>query len=305
MVGPWRGTTRNRAACRYARWRDWRLAAREHVIEEGAHERSAVTGGVRATDACGRQRAAHTLNRVVVQLLKLLGRALPVADVGFVPYLPVPLLHLGPPVPLDAVRHPRAHEIGPTHVVLRRIGPSREDRIVSGGGRPRMPVRFRSGRQVPRHEADLRIRPHPAFEVGIEDAIENGPVVDRPARSVLLVGVGRAPLESGRSIARREQIVGAEVHALRRKLSELPEERPPVFHIGVVRLVGAEKAPDGPQRTAWRRGIHTNGDRECGRGRRQFPRRPASRDDERGRDDRQRCQGSSTHPARVPFHGRF
>ena len=65
---------------------------------------------------------------------------------------------------------------------------------------------------------------HAAFQVGVEDAVHNRPVVHRPPLRVLPVGVGRSPLEGRSAIARREQVVCAEVDAPGRELPELREK---------------------------------------------------------------------------------
>ena len=65
------------------------------------------------------------------------------------------------------------------------------------------------------HEADLHQRPHLALHVGVEDPVDDRPVVDRLARRVLGVGVRRAPLQRGRAVAGGQQVVGADVDRLR------------------------------------------------------------------------------------------
>ena len=104
-----------------------------------------------------------------------------------------------------------------------------------------------------------------AGEISVEDAIDDGPIVDRFAVGVFAVGAGRAPFEGWSAIAGAEEVVGAEVDLGGRRLgirgwglgagdwkggagaelAEFGDELLAVFHVGVVRLVGAEETPDG------------------------------------------------------------
>ena len=68
---------------------------------------------------------------VVVELVELLRRAVPVADVRLVPDFPVPALDFALAVPLDRVAHPLVDELAPLVVVLRRIRPAGVDRAVA------------------------------------------------------------------------------------------------------------------------------------------------------------------------------
>ena len=157
-----------------------------------------------------RQRPPHAVDGVVVQLAELLGRAAPVADVGLVPGLPVPGLDLGLAVLLDAVLRPLVDEVAPLLEILRGVGPAGVDLVVLRGRRPRVLVGLRLHRHRLRHEADLDVRLDAALEIRVEDAVDDGPVVDRLAAGILGVGVGRAPLERRRAVAGDEQAVGAE-----------------------------------------------------------------------------------------------
>ncbi len=103
---------------------------------------------------------------------------------------------------------------------------------------------------------------HAPFQVGIEDAVDNRPVVHGPPLRVLPVRVGRSPLEGRSAIAGRQQVVCAEVDAPGRKLPELGEKRAPVSHVRIVGLIRTEEAPDGAQRTSRHARLHTNRDRE-------------------------------------------
>ena len=74
-----------------------------------------------------------------------------------------------------------------------------------------MAVWLRLHRQRFGHEADLDQRLHLPFDVGIEDPVDDRPVVDRLAVRIFGVGVGRAPLERGCAVAGRQQVVGPDV----------------------------------------------------------------------------------------------
>src|SRR5439155_17178957 len=122
------------------------------------------------------------------------------------------------------------------------------------------------------HEADLHVRFQVAFQIGVENAIYNRPVVNRFAAGVLAVSAGGTPLQRGRSIAAGEQMVAADVYLRTAKLPELGEQLLAVLHISVVRLIVAEEAPDGRQFADGLCGIHTDSNGKwrgrCGSGRR-------------------------------------
>src|SRR5262249_11197529 len=94
----------------------------------------------------------------------------------------------------------------------------------------------------------------------VEDTIDDGPVVLGTAGRVLRIGVGRSPFERRRAVAAREQVVGADEHRHRAQLRDLREELLPVLHVGVVRLVVAEKRPHRRQWALALTGVDANRD---------------------------------------------
>src|SRR5262245_25355665 len=108
-----------------------------------------------------------------MQLAKLLRRAAPITDVGFVPNLPVPLLDFDAPITLDTMFRPLINQLAPLGVILRRVGPTSENLIVLSRWRPMMLIRIRFDRKVLRHETNLHVWPDALLKVGIEDAIKN------------------------------------------------------------------------------------------------------------------------------------
>ena len=161
-----------------------------------------------------RQRAAHGVDGVVVQLVKLLRRAAPVADVRLVPDLPIPRLDFLAAVSLDAMLHPLVDQLAPTSRSPSADRPSRCRSLRSAPRRPLVLVRLGLDRKVLGHEADLRVGPHAALEIRVEDPVQNRPVVDRLSLGVFAVGAGRAPLERGRAVAGGQQVVRAEIDLL-------------------------------------------------------------------------------------------
>ena len=123
-----------------------------------------------------------------------------------------------------------------------------------------MLIRLRFGRKVLRHETNLHIRPDTAFQIRIKDAVENRPVIDRLALSVLAVSARGTPLQRRRAVAGGQQIVRAKVNLFRSKLAEFGDQLSAMLHVSVVRLVRAEEAPDGFQSTLRLRGVHTDAD---------------------------------------------
>ena len=119
-----------------------------------------------------------------------------------------------------------------------------------------------------RHEAELHEGPHAAGEIGVEDPVDDAPVIDGVARGILGVGVGAAPLERRRAVAGGQQVVRAEIDVVHGfSAPSSAEQLAAILHGRVVRLVGAEEAPDGRERRACTARIHLDGDVEAvGRG---------------------------------------
>ena len=150
---------------------------------------------------------------------------------------------------------------GPAVVVPGRPRPAGGD-AHHAGVREAVAIGRRSGRQRLRHEAGLDERGDAGLDIGVEDAVEDGPRMDGPAGGVLRVGVGRAPFQRRRAVAGGEEIVGADIDGAGVERGELAEELPPVRHGRVVRLVIAEPVPDRPMRPEPPRGIDADGDGE-------------------------------------------
>ena len=129
-------------------------------------------------------------------------------------------LDFGLAVLLDAVLRPFVDQVAPLLVVLRGVGPAGVDLVVLRGRRPRVLVGLRLHRHRLRHEADLDVRLDAALEIGVEDAVDDRPVVDRLAAGIFGVGVGRSPLQRRRAVAGDQQAVGAEEAPLRRQLAD-------------------------------------------------------------------------------------
>ena len=232
------------------------------VVEEIAQERIVPARGVWPPHPRRGQGAPHRVDRVVVELVELLGSPLPVVDVGLVPDLPVPALHLGLAVLQGAVLDPPVDQLGPPGVVLRRMGPAGVDVVVGQTRAPLVLVRLRLDGERLGHEADLRVGLEPPLQVGVEDAVHDRPVVDRLPLGVLGVRVRAPPLEGGRSVPGVEEVVGAEVHLGRPEPAQRREQLPAVLHVRVVRLVRPEEPPDRMQVPAARPGIDLDRDRE-------------------------------------------
>ena len=239
---------------------------RYDVLQETFHELAAVPGDIGTADAGGGESAAHGVDGVVVEFVEFLGGTVPVrGSVRFVPDLPIPRLDLGAAVAGDAVRDPLVNELGPLRVILRWVGPTAGDETVGEAGAPGVLVGLGEDREGLGHKADLGVGADAAGEVGVEDAVDDGPVVDGLAVGVFGVGVSAAPLEGGRTVAGVEEIMRAEKDVLGLQFAEGGEEFAAVLHRGVVGFVGAEETPDGAKRARGFRGIDGDGDGE-GRG---------------------------------------
>src|SRR5205814_2196350 len=210
----------------------------------------------------------------------------PVADVRLVPDLPIPGLNLSAAIFFDAVFRPLEDEFRPLRVIFRWMGPAGVYFVVARAWRPPVLIRLRPARKILWHETNLHVRPHAAFKIRIEDAVENRPVVKRIALRALAVGARGAPLQRRCAVAGGQQIVRAKVNLFRSKLAKFREQLFAMLHIGVVRLVRAEEAPDGLQLAFRLRGVHTDADAKG-----------IGREDGRGHRDDRRSAGNAYKPA--------
>ena len=146
--------------------------------------------GVRSADACSRQCAAHTRDRVVMQFVEFLWLRFPIKAVRLVPHFPIPLLNFFFSVAFDAMFHPLINKLLPLRVILRRIRPASHNLFVTYTRIPNVLIGLRMNRHRFRHETDLRKRSHSGIAIRIEDTIQNRPVVDRIARCVFAINSG-------------------------------------------------------------------------------------------------------------------
>src|SRR5262249_33800564 len=93
--------------------------------------------------------------------------------------------------------------------------------------------------------ADLDEGARTGFQVGIDDMVDDFPVVDWFAGRVFGVGVGRSPLQARRAVAGSEQEVRANIDRLAREVGQLADKRFAILHVRVVRLVITEVAEEG------------------------------------------------------------
>ena len=182
-----------------------------------------------APHAGRRERPFHGIDRVVMQLVEFVARATPVADIRLVPGLPVPFLHLRPGHISPRNARSTDKQVPPTW-----RNPSADRPIQCRFRHTWLWVsicvdKARAFLRIPGHEADLRVGMQAALEIGVEDAVDDRPVVNGVALGVLAIGTGRAPLQSGGSIAAREQVMRAEIDGPRPKLAQFAEEFLPSF----------------------------------------------------------------------------
>lgn len=100
---------------------------------------------------------------------------------------------------------------------------------------------------------------------GIEDAIENAPVVDGLTRGVFGVDIGGAPFQGRGAIAGGQEIVDADVDRGGAEGGEFSEEFFAVGCVSVIGLVVAEIVPDGYHGPVGLVGMHLDPDgwRRC------------------------------------------
>src|SRR5437899_8155882 len=119
---------------------------------------------------------------------------MPVVDIRLVPYLEVPLQHVLLAVAFYEVCGNNTDELTPLLIVLRRIVRGSADgalRVVHLIGH--LTVR-QIGREVFGHETELDHWTDTCGFVLVKDAIENGEIVDRLARSIFAIHVCRTEL---------------------------------------------------------------------------------------------------------------
>jgi hypothetical protein len=123
-------------------------------------------------------------------------------------------------------------------------------------------IRLGLDRHRLRHEPDLHVRLDAPLEIGVEDAIDNRPVVNRLPAGVLRVGVRRSPFERRRAIAGGQEIVRTEVDAFRRQLALIGDQLLAGRQVGVIGLVSSEETPDLFQRPGRLAGVDPDGNRK-------------------------------------------
>src|SRR5262249_20771587 len=135
------------------------------MLQEAPSPSAAATGRISATDPGRRHGTLHGVDRIVVQLVELLGRAMPVADVGLLPCFPVPFFYFDATVLLDAMFRPLVDQFAPLRIILGRVSPTCVNLVISGIRRPVMLVRLWLQGKLPRHEANLDVRPNAAIQI--------------------------------------------------------------------------------------------------------------------------------------------
>ena len=256
-ASPWRGTKRSPAACPSCRWRSWCRAGSVRGNRAGICRRRPH---IRPAHARRRQRAAHGIDGVIVQPVKFLRRA--AASSRCWPRSTISqyqLFHFCTPVFLHAMFRPLINQFRPLRIVLRRISPAGVNLVVFRAGLPAVLIRLWLG------DSSLGMKPisHVWFggrvEVGVENPVQDGPVVNRPAFGVL---ARKCPLNPISTRACRRPMFSRlcvrKKTCLRPKPAEFRQQFFAVLHIGVVRLVRAEETPDGTQRAFGIGRVHAN-----------------------------------------------
>src|SRR5688572_23885715 len=129
-----------------------------------------------------------------MKLAKLFGGSAPIPDIRLVPHFPIPRLHFRAAVLFQAMPRPLENQFPPFFVIVRRISPAGVDLLVARARSPVVLIRLRLYREIFGHEADLHVWSYSALQVGVENAVEDGPVVRRLSLRVFPVGSRRTPL---------------------------------------------------------------------------------------------------------------
>ena len=150
------------------------------------------SGGMRAADARGRQRSLYSLDREIVELEVFLRSCFPIKNIRLIPNFPAPLRHFGGAVSLHAMFGPLKAKLTPLEVILRRIAEA-QTRAYHFIGRRIVWVILRMRRESFGHKTDLDERFEIERPVGVKNAIDDFPVVDRRSVLVLAINAGRPP----------------------------------------------------------------------------------------------------------------
>ena len=97
--------------------------------------------------------------------------------------------------------------------------------------------------------------------IGVENLVENGPIINGAPRRIFGVSIRRAPFEGRSAVTRGQQIVSSDVDRIRAYRRKLGEELSGIFHVGEIRLVVSEVCPirsEGPLR-----GTRLDSNRDC------------------------------------------
>ena len=111
---------------------------------------------------------------------------MPVADVRLIPDFPIPPGDFGFTRTGDAVQSQLIDQFTPLGIILRRIGPAHEKFVLG----PVMAIRVRMRGKGLRHEADFDKRLHSSLKIGIEDFVDDVPIVDRMPGRIFRVRIG-------------------------------------------------------------------------------------------------------------------
>ena len=111
---------------------------------------------------------------------------MPVADIWLIPDFPIPPGDFALSVASDAVHRQLIDQFTPLGKILRRIGPAHEKFVLG----PVMAIRLGMRGKGLRHETDFDKRLHAKLQVGIEDFVDDRPIVDRMPGGIFGVRVG-------------------------------------------------------------------------------------------------------------------
>jgi hypothetical protein len=115
-------------------------------------------------------------------------------------------------------------------------------------------VRQRFRREGHLHEGGRR-----GFDIGVEDPVHDGPVIDRVSICILRIGIRRPPFQRGDAVARGQKIVRPDMRRRARRGSQLTQQLLAIVRISVVRLVIAEPVPQRMVRTCRFTGVDRHG----------------------------------------------
>ncbi|MNQ57601.1 hypothetical protein D3C85_717650 [compost metagenome] len=160
------------------------------MFNKGIEVFGSAAGNVCTTNSgCG-ERTFQTIGSIIIKFKKLSLCPFPIGTIRFIPNFPIPAFYFGFAVAGYTVFYPFVNQVAPFLVIFGWVGPSGFDYTVFCSGFPLVLVGNRMGREGLGHKTNLRQWFHSAFNIRIENLVNNFPVIYGVALGIFGVGIG-------------------------------------------------------------------------------------------------------------------